>query len=153
MVAEITMRLVTTYGTTQVVCDPGGGGKPFYETFNARFGDILGAAIRGANKVDKLGGIALLNTELRTGRLTVVPEAVTVVSQLRTIRWKDAKRHDILEGVLYPDHSFDALRYALTEAAPWASTPKPIAITPEEEAREERRKRQVKKQQKSWYQR
>jgi hypothetical protein len=170
--ADITRGLVVRYGTTNVVCDPAGGGKPFFELFNARFGKQLGCTIRPADKVNLLGSISLLNTELRcvvvldpspgaidatprkVGRMTVVArEATNLVHQLGILRWKDDRHEAVLEGVLYPDHSVDALRYALIEIAPWAVKQKPGDKTPEQRAREERAKRQQKQQARQWWDR
>lgn len=161
--ADITRGLVIKYSTTNVVCDPAGGGKPFFELFNARFGKQLGCAIRHADKVDLLGSISLLNTELRStvvldgktvGRMLVLaPEAQNLVHQLGVLRWKDDRRESILEGALYPDHSFDALRYALVELAPWAVKQRPADKTPEERAREERAKRVRKQEARQWWDR
>ena len=158
---EITKRIVLTYGTRQIVCDPGGGGQSFYETFNARYAKQLGAAIRSADKVNKLGSISLLNTELRSvvdgiGRLSIVGTAVNLVHQLGSLRWKDDTRTEILEGALYPDHSFDALRYALMEAAPWAVKQKPEPETAEQKeqrARDERLRKQREKHSRQWWDR
>lgn len=158
--ADITRALVLKYHTTLVVCDPAGGGKPFFETFNARFGKQLGCRIRHADKVDLLGSISLLNTELRStvkdqtpaGRMLVLaPQAVNLVHQLGVLRWKDERREVLLEGALYPDHSFDALRYALIELAPWAVKQKPGDKTPEQRAREERAKRIKQQEARRWW--
>ena len=160
--ADVTKALVVQYQTTHVVCDPAGGGKAFFETFNARFGKQLGCQIRHADKVDLLGSISLLNTELRSlvregpggGRMTVVAHAApNLVHQLGLLRWKDDRREAVLEGVLYPDHSFDALRYALIEIAPWAVKKRPDEKTPEERAREERAERIRKQAARQWWDR
>lgn len=153
--AEITARLVREFRTTLVVCDPAGGGKPFFETFNARYGKKLGCSIRAANKVDLLGGINLLNTELRTARMRVIQTGTAhLVHQLSVLRWKDAEtRQEILQGELYPDHSFDALRYALVELAPWSVKQEPRAKTPEEKLRDERARRVREQQSRRWWDR
>lgn len=158
---DITRRLALRFGTTQVVCDPAGGGKPFYETFNARYARELGCAIRSADKVDLLGSVNLLNTELRElvgdereARLRVVGEhAPTLLHQLAILRWKDDRRDKILEGALYPDHSFDALRYALLELVPRKVKDKPSQKTDEQKAREERARRQREKESRHWWDR
>jgi len=160
--ADITKALVVQYKTTLVVCDPAGGGKPFFELFNARFGKQLGCTIRHADKVDLLGSISLLNTELRCvvregaggGRMTVVASAApNLVHQLGILRWKDDRHEAVLEGVLYPDHSVDALRYALIEIAPWAVKQKPGEQTPEQRARVERAARIRKQAARQWWDR
>jgi hypothetical protein len=160
--ADVTKALVLQYKTTLVVCDPAGGGKPFFELFNARFGKQLGCTIRHADKVDLLGSISLLNTELRCvvregaggGRMTVVASAApNLVHQLGILRWKDDRREAVLEGTLYPDHSVDALRYALIEIAPWAVRQKPGEQTPEQRAREERAARIRKQAARQWWDR
>ncbi len=123
---ELTAGLVKKYRTTYVVCDPAGGGKPFYAKFNAKHGQSLGCAIRSADKVDKLGSISFLNTELRTERLKILsPEADCLTQEMMRLRWKDTTRSEILGGTDFPDHAFDAARYAIQESVAWKSKPRP----------------------------
>lgn len=169
---EVTKRIILAYRTTHIVCDPAGGGAPFYATFNARYGKDLGCSIRAASKVDLLGSISLLNTELRTtvvaapppgaidatprnvGRMQIVTASATnLVHQLGVLRWKDDRHEAILEGALYPDHSFDALRYALVEMAPWAIKKKPEEEHPDVKARKERARRVKQQQSRKWWDR
>lgn len=152
--AEITATLVKRFGTTYVVCDPAGGGKPFFETFNAKYGSVLSCRIRSADKVDKFGSINLLNTELRTARLKfLLPDSDAAVREVQVLRWKDEYKEALQEGADYPDHCFDALRYALVEAAPWAVKGAPKKETPEDVQRAERAKRIRAQQQKQWWER
>lgn len=115
---EITAGLVKRFKTTYAVCDYSGGGKSFYETFNAQYGAELGCTIRAARKMDKKGRIKFLNTELRTGRMKVLrPAADGLVTEYKTLQ-KD-EDGEIITTELLRDDQFDASLYALVEVAPW----------------------------------
>lgn len=116
--ADRTLGLVTEFGTPKVISDPGGGGLPFFAAFNRKYARSVGITIRPAWKppgsVEK--SIHLLNTELRTGRLLLVTgHAGPLVKEVSKLRWKNNLREEILKGSDYPDHCFDALRYALMD--------------------------------------
>lgn len=163
--SEYTRKFVQDYQTSYVVCDPGGGGKGFFETFNAQHGAAMGCAIRAANKVDKLGSIRLLNQELRTGRLKfLLPKpgdtrqlAKPVVDEIQRLLWKDERKDTIIEGPAFPDDLFDALRYALLETVAWKTKDKPEAETAAERdarlARQERARRAERKASSAWFDR
>jgi hypothetical protein len=137
--AEITSRLVKDYYTSYVVCDPAGGGKGFYETFNSRYGKELGCQIRHANKLGKVDSVKTINTELRRllpdskfGRLMVyVTEAEPLAKELRVLRWKDKQKGEVLTSKTVRDDCFDAFRYAMVEIAPWQEKEAP---SPEKQA-------------------
>jgi hypothetical protein len=175
--SNVTRYLVDEYKTSYVVCDPAGGGKGFFETFNAQHGLSMGCIIRAANKVDKLGSIRLLNAELRTGRFKfLIPEcsesssdpdvverckaaahAREVVGEMKRLLWKDERKDTIIEGPAFPDDLFDATRYALLETVAWRSTEKPPTETPAELearlARQARAKRAERKSTAAWFER
>lgn len=118
--AGITARLVERFRTSYVVCDPAGGGKTFYETFNRRYGDRLGCQIKSANKLGKVESVKVINTELRTGRLVAyLPDAEPLAAELRKLRWKNRESGDVLTSRMTRDDCFDAFRYAMVEIAPW----------------------------------
>jgi hypothetical protein len=156
--SRITREHVEEFETSYVVCDPGGGGKGFFETFNAQHGREMGCIIRAANKVDKLGSIRLLNQELRTGRLKfLMPRAAPVVSEIKRLLWKDERREVMIEGPAFPDDLFDGLRYALIETISWAAKDKPPdANDPrvaEAKRRAERAKRAQQRSTAAWFDR
>lgn len=155
---EITRDLVKRYQTTYVVCDPGGGGKFFFETFNAKHGQEMGCEIRAANKQDLLGSIRLLNAELRTGRLKFLqPATAGTTGDLKRLLWRDERRDKMIEGPTFPHDRFDSLRYSLLETVAWKSMDKPPEETPAETeerlAREARIKRAQRKSSASWFER
>jgi hypothetical protein len=155
---ELTRELVERYKTSYVVSDPAGGGKGFYETFNAKYAKKMGCWISSANKIDKIGSIRLLNGELRTGRLHVLRnECGGLIRDIRRLLWKDHRKQDVIEGIKFPDHGFDALRYALLETVTWKAKDKPpqqdAATLAESVARAARAKRAAQKSRKDWFDR
>jgi hypothetical protein len=155
---EITRDLVDRYQTTYAVCDPGGGGKYFFETFNAKHARTMGCLIRPANKQDLLGSIRLLNAELRTGRLKFLRgKTERTTNEIKRLMWRDERRDKIIEGPGFPMDCFDALRYDLLESVAWRSTEKPPTESPAELearlAREARAKRAERKSTAAWFER
>lgn len=125
--ANVTASLVKRFGTGHVVCDPAGGGKTFYETFNARYGRTLGCQIRPANKMGKVASVKAMNTDLRTGRLTLLlPDAEPLARELRVLRWRDRERGEVLTSKTVRDDLFDAAHYAHNEIAPWTEHAAPV---------------------------
>jgi hypothetical protein len=115
---EITARLVRDFETTHVVADYAGGGKTFYETFNAKYGKELGCSIGPARKMDKRGRIMFLNTELRTGRMKLLrPAADGLVAEYKVLQ-KD-EHGEVITSETIRDDLFDASSYALAEIAPY----------------------------------
>ncbi|HEY3499317.1 MAG TPA: hypothetical protein VGK73_31730 [Polyangiaceae bacterium] len=121
--AEITSKLVKRFETTRAVCDPSGGGKTFFETFNKRYGSVLGCKIKAAYKLHKYDSVKAINTDLRctlpdsaTGRLSVLlPEAEPLAKELRVLRWKDREKGDVLTSATVTDNVFDGFRMAHVE--------------------------------------
>jgi hypothetical protein len=155
---DIMRTLVEEFETTYAVSDPSGGGKTFYETFNAKHGRAMGCVIRSANKTDLLGSIRLFNAELRTGRLKFyMPEAAEAVQELRPLMWKDELKQKIIDTPPFKLEALDAGRYALLETISWSATAKPPEVDPvwaqEEAARQERAKRAARKSAASWFDR
>jgi hypothetical protein len=151
-----TKQLVARFDTTYVVADPGGGGKGFYETFNAKHAREMGCTIRSADKQDMLGSIRLVNAELRTARLRFLEsECAGLTGDLRRLLWKDERRDKIVEGASFPKHRADALRYALLETVAWRAKDKPPEVAPvalaEMRARADRAKRQQQKTSRGWF--
>jgi hypothetical protein len=153
---------VEQFSTRYVVADPGGGGKPFYETFNAKHGKALGCTVVSANKSPGneglLGSIRLLNAELRTGRLKFHrPECPGITGDMKRLVWKDSRRDIILENRDFKLDRFDALRYALHETLTWKAKDKPpqqdAATLAESVARAARAKRAAQKSRKDWFDR
>ena len=130
--AEALKRVAERWRPRSVVCDPAGGGKPFYETFNRKYGAGLGIAVRSAHKVagSLAESIRFLNTELRAGRLKLLmPGARPLADEMQVLPWKDEWRdtpHDA-----YAQDAFDAVRYALMETIAWQPREAP---TPETES-------------------
>jgi hypothetical protein len=155
---DIMRDLVEEFETTYAVSDPSGGGKTFYETFNAKHGRRMGCIVRSANKTDLLGSIRLVNAELRTGRLKFyLPEAAEAVNELRPLLWKDELKEKIIDTPPFKVEALDTLRYGLLETISWQAADKPPEVDPEwaaaEQARRERAKRAEKKSAASWFDR
>lgn len=155
---EITRELVERYDTTYVVCDPGGGGKFFFETFNAKWAQTMQCHIRPADKQDLLGSIRLLNAELRMARLKfLLPKTVKTTTDIKRLLWKDERRDKLIEGPTFPHDRFDSLRYAVNETIAWRAKQAPPEETAEEEAerkaREARLRREQQKAKASWFER
>lgn len=155
---EITRDLVKRYETTYVVCDPGGGGKFFFETFNAKHAQEMGCHIRAADKHDLLGSIRLLNAELRTGRLKFLqPKCAGTSADLKRLLWRDERRDKMIGGPAFPHDRFDALRYGLLETVAWRASERPPQETPAETAerlaREARMKRAQRAERAAWFER
>jgi hypothetical protein len=157
---DYTRRLVEQFKTRYVVADPGGGGKPFYETFNAKHGRTLGCTVVAADKnpgnAGLLGSIRLLNAELRTSRLKFYrPECVGVTADMKRLVWKDERRDIILENRDMRLDRFDALRYALHETLTWKAKDKPPTLDEaslaESLARAQRAKRVQQKSRRDWF--
>ena len=117
--AEITRRLVHEYSCTRVVCDPAAGGLGFYEQFNAQHGRAMGVTIRGAEKVNKPGRVAQVNSELRSGRLTLLrPNADALALELQQLRYRSKDACEFLTSEKIRDDCADPLMYALVELMP-----------------------------------
>lgn len=124
--AEMLKRVLTQFRCTNVVCDPAGGGKPFYETFNRKYGQELGANVRSAHKVagSVVESIRFQNTELRCERLHVLlPACQPLVDEWQVLPWKDDWRDETDDA--YQQDLFDGGRYALMETIGWQPKQRP----------------------------
>lgn len=134
-IAETTRRLVEAYKPRGAVGDSASGGATFIATWNQKYGSRYNVRMRHAKKHDKAGSIKLLNTELRTQRLKLhLPAAEQLAQDCLRLQWKDADRTEIMEGPAFPDHLFDALRYALNDCN--AILAKGLPTEPTEEEKE-----------------
>jgi hypothetical protein len=127
--ADMLRREIVRSGARVVVCDPAGGGKPFYETFNRKYGAQLGVNVRSAHKVagSIVESIRFENTELRTGRLKVLlPAARALADEWQVLPWKDEWKQEPDDA--FSQDCFDAGRYALMETI--AYTPKNAPASP-----------------------
>lgn len=132
-IAETTRRLMDAYRPRGAVGDSASGGATFIATWNVRYGRQFGVHLRHAKKHDKAGSIKLLNTELRTERLKLhMPAAHQLAQDFGRLQWADAERTEIMEGPAFPDHLFDALRYALNDCNAYLTKEKPVELTAEE---------------------
>ena len=114
-IADHTHELIERFSPVSVVGDS--ADQKAIEAYNRRWGSKTGRYIRNANKREKLAHIGLLNTELRTGRLTICePDAEVLIQEMSTLPWKNgklaAKREENKE---FPNHACDATLYAFME--------------------------------------
>jgi len=138
-IAAKTKELVDRFGCKAVVGDSASGGATFINDFNERYGRAAGVTMRAAEKADKAGSVEMLNTELRTGRLVLLPSATPLAEEMRTLQYKTVERLEMMPGA--EDHCFDAFRYCLRALR--AHTAKPAALPKtEDQLRVERRNRQ-----------
>lgn len=136
--AEMLRTVLTQHRCTRVACDPAGGGKPFYETFNNKYGGELGVNLVSAHKVagSLAESIRFQNTELRCERLFVVtPAAEPLALEWQVLPWKDDLRTKVDDA--FAQDLFDAGRYALMEMLPWQAKPRPPQETPGERLQRE----------------
>ena len=136
--ADVLRRVIERWRCSSVDCDPAGGGKPFYETVNRKYGAELGARVQSAHKVagSLVESIRLQNTELRCGRLFVCAGAEPLAEEWQVLPWRDDYHTEVSES--YPQDCFDAARYALMRMATW-----PARVRPPEESEAERLERQL----------
>lgn len=139
--ADMLATVLERYGSQLVVCDPAGGGKPFYETFNRRYGEKLGVNVRSAHKVagSLVESYRFQNTELRGDRLKVLqPAAKQLTDEWLVLPWKDEWRDEPDDA--YEQDCTDAARYALMETITWQPKQRPAATTDAEKLERELRK-------------
>jgi hypothetical protein len=139
--ADALKGVLERFGATDVVCDPAGGGKPFYETFNRKYGAKLGVSVRSAQRVagSVVESYRFQNTELRTGRLHAFnglikpldfeydldavkppdlrPACGPLTDEWQVLPWKDEWKDE--PDPAYENHCTDGGRYALTETLTW----------------------------------
>lgn len=109
--AQITRSLIEEWRPQRIVGDGGGLGAPYVAAYNRRYGH-LGAYVTPADKLGVLGQIALVNGELESGRIKVLPGAMDLAAEWQALPWKDGTRTAVASG--YHDHCADALRYGFT---------------------------------------
>lgn len=136
-VAERTKTLVTIFNPQGVVGDSATGGAQFMLTWNMRYGRELNVNARPASKHDKKASIMVLNTELRTQRMRVLLSYATamqvrtgrqpkpgeedlsgtrqLVKEATALQWEDEEKTEIIGGPAFPQHGFDAWRYAFND--------------------------------------
>jgi hypothetical protein len=142
--ADKTAELVKLFQTTYVVCDPAGGGKGFYKSFNSKYGKKLRCNIRPAYKLGKVDSTKVINTDLRCvppdndngepmfgkgkARLVLLlPAAAPLEKELKVLKWKDKQKAIVLTSKTVRDDHFDGFRYACAEIAPWQPKVEPSA--------------------------
>jgi hypothetical protein len=146
-VIERTAGLVRRYRPQGVVGDSASGGKTFLETFNVRYARTLGVYIRAASKHDKPASIAVMNTELRKGRLKfLAPVTSQLVTEARALQWENPERTEILEGSAYPEDFFDSLRYAFNDFWAFAHAPQGKQESEDDKRIRERNEREAARQ-------
>jgi hypothetical protein len=146
-VASRTKALCHRYQPHGVVGDSASGGAQFIKTFNVRYGREIGITARSATKHDKPASIAVMNTELRTGRLRfLAPATSQLVTEASALQWADPERTEILEGSAYPEDLFDALRYAFNDFFAFAHPKQQRPETDEEQRIRERNEREASRQ-------
>lgn len=109
--AEITHALISRWNPQKVVGDGGGLGAPYVLAFNRRYGHLADRWVHPADKQGRLGQIAIVNGEIESGRVKVLPAAKALADEWTVLPWKDGKRVEFKEGFL--DHLSDAARYAV----------------------------------------
>lgn len=146
--ADKTAELVKRFQTSYVVCDPAGGGKGFYKTFNSKYGKILGCQIKSAYKLNKVDSTKVINTDLRVSppdndnaepmfgkgkaRLVLLlPDAAPLEKEIKVLKWKNKQKAEVLTSKTVRDDHFDGFRYACAEIAPWQPKEEP---SPEKKA-------------------
>lgn len=111
-IAERTHTLIQRFNPSSIVGDS--AAPHAIEAFNRRFGASSGRYIRGADKRGKMAHITLLNTELRSGRLTVcLPTAGCLAGEMRVLPWSNGQR--VMEHPGFDNHACDAALYAFME--------------------------------------
>lgn len=136
--ADMLAKVIEQFQCQQVVCDPAGGGKPFYETFNRKYGERLGVNVKSAHKVagSVVESIRFQNTELRGERLKVyAPDAQELADEWQVLPWKDDWKDETDDS--FPQDLFDAGRYALMETITWQPKERPKAPPPDEQLERE----------------
>lgn len=146
--ADKTAELVRQFDTTHVVCDPAGGGKGFYKTFNSKYGKTLGCQITAAYKLGKVDSTKVINTDFRCmppenengetmfgpGKarfVLLLPAAAPLEKELKVLKWKNKQKGEVLTSKTVRDDNFDGFRYACAEISPWQAKEEP---TPEKKA-------------------
>jgi hypothetical protein len=128
--SEVTRSLVERWKPTAIVGDAGGLGAPYIEAHNRRYASVAESCIQPAEKLGKLGAIALLNGEMRSGRIKVTPEAADLAAEWTDLPWDDPTTR-VKEAEGYENHCSDSALYNFR--AHWTA-PKAKALPPAKSA-------------------
>jgi hypothetical protein len=112
-VRAIISQFQKNYSVSLTVGDSGGGGKMTITTINR----VMGVPIQPVEKAGlKEDRIWMLDSMFRTGRMHVYDRCESLIEQLGSVpKERQTNGHlDHMRG--YPDHSLDALHYALVAA-------------------------------------
>ena len=140
--AVITKDFMDRWRPRRTVGDGGGLGAPYVEAFNRRYSHLSDTYVRPAAKLGRLGQIAIVNGELSSGRIKLLPGADDLKHEIQVLPWKDEKRLEEKEG--FDNHAADAFRYAVNTHfadVPVAAPPPKSAQQIEDEALAERQRR------------
>lgn len=123
-VARRTQQLIDHYDPISVVVDP--KAKQSVEEMRQRFG----LPLEDAQQRDKVNAIAMLNSDLITGVIKVLPAASDLVSEWEDLVWdeRDLAKGRYVENTACSNHLSDACLYAWRKCrnyATAASAPKP----------------------------
>lgn len=109
--ADITKVLIERWSPQKIVGDGGGLGAPYVRVFNRKYGHLMDRWVQPADKRGKLGQIAIVNGELGSARIKVLPAAQVLADEWTLLPWKDGERDEV--DPAYDNHLSDAARYAL----------------------------------------
>lgn len=110
-IANIARAMAKRWRVIDMVGDSGGGGLQGIETMRAEHGLPIQAVVKGGKKRDRIWNA---NSQFGDGSLFLCCDPKSaIVHQLRTVVWNE-KRDDHHERC--PDHSCDALHYAIGHA-------------------------------------
>ena len=110
--ADITRAMIERWNPEKGVGDGGGLGAPYIRVFNRRYGHLTERWVQPADKMGKLGQIAIVNGELGSGRIKALPAAKDLADALTVLPWKDEKREDYDPEYKHLTHLTDSFRYA-----------------------------------------
>ncbi len=145
--AEVTNALIERWSPQRIVGDGGGLGAPYVAAYNRRYGHLTGRHVGQADKQGKLGQIAIVNGELESGRIKLLPAAADLGAEWQVLPWKDEKK--VEEHPEFPDDLSDAARYAINHHltdVPAKPVTEPTPAEREAEARRARQRRAAERQ-------
>lgn len=118
----------------RLIGDTGGMGKAFESEFTTRFG----LPVTAAEKHDKLGNIALLNSALRSGQIKVLrPTCKDLIEEWSTLPWAEKRMFGKQEAHGFNNHCADGVLYGYRASIAYAERAKPPEPTLEERIRAE----------------
>jgi hypothetical protein len=109
--ADLTRVLIERWSPQKIVGDGGGLGAAYVRVFNRKYGYLMDRWVQPADKRGKLGQIAIVNGELGSGRIKVLPAAQTLADEWTLLPWKDEKHEEVDPS--FQNHLSDAARYAI----------------------------------------